>query len=80
MLKLLTMAASITFMQVKNLLKQKLVLVNAKLEELSNKLNELDSTVIVKFLNNRRTIETDKKHNVSAFLKKIICFPLSEQQ
>ena len=52
MLKLLTMAASITFMQVKNLLKQKLVLVNAKLEELSNKLNELDSIVIVKFLNN----------------------------
>ena len=39
-------------MQVKNLLKQKLVLVNAKLEELSNKLNELDSIVIVKFLNN----------------------------
>jgi len=37
-------------MQVKNLLKQKLALVNAKLEELSNKLNELDSTV--KFLNN----------------------------
>ena len=52
MLKLLTMAASNTFMQVKNLLKQKLVLVNAKLEELSNKLNELDSIVIVKFLNN----------------------------
>jgi len=46
MLKLLTMAASITFEQVKNLLKQELAPVNAKLEELSNQLNELDSTLI----------------------------------
>ena len=46
MLKLLTMAASITFEQVKNLLKQEFAPVNAKLVELSNQLNELDSTLM----------------------------------
>ena len=46
MLKLLTMAASITFEQVKNLLKQELAPINAKLEELSNQLNKLDSTLM----------------------------------
>ena len=48
-LKSLTMTASITFKQVKNLLKQDLAPINVKLEEPSNQLNELDSTV--KFLN-----------------------------
>ena len=42
------MVANITFEKVKNLLKQELVLVNAKLEELFNQLNEINSTV--KFL------------------------------
>ena len=39
------MVANITFEKVKNLLKQELALVNAKLEELFNQLNEIDSTV-----------------------------------
>ena len=42
------MAANITFEQVKKLLKQELAPVNAKLEELANQLEEIDSTV--KFL------------------------------
>ena len=42
------MFANITFEKVKNLLKQELALVNAKLEELFNQLNEINSTV--KFL------------------------------
>ena len=42
------MAANLTLEQVKNLLKQELAPVNAKLDELSNQLNEIDSTV--KFL------------------------------
>ena len=42
------MVANITFEKVKNLLKQELGLVNAKLEELFNQLNEINSTV--KFL------------------------------
>ena len=42
------MVANITFEQVKNLLKQGLVPVNAKLEERFNQLNEIDSTI--KFL------------------------------
>ena len=43
--KLPLMAANITFEQVKNLSKQELAPVNAKLEELANQLNEIDSTV-----------------------------------
>ena len=39
------MVANITFEKVKNLLKQELALVNAKLEELFNQLNEINSTV-----------------------------------
>ena len=42
------MVANITFEKVKNLLKQELALVNVKLEELFNQLNEINSTV--KFL------------------------------
>ena len=42
------MVANITFEKVKNLLKQELAHVNAKLEELFNQLNEINSTV--KFL------------------------------
>lgn len=42
------MVANITFEQMKNLLEQELALVNAKLEELFNQVNEIDSTV--KFL------------------------------
>ena len=42
------MVANITFEKVKNLLKQELALVSAKLEELFNQLNEINSTV--KFL------------------------------
>ena len=43
------MTANLTLQQVKNLLKQELAPVNAKLDELSKQLNEIDSTV--KFLN-----------------------------
>ena len=42
------MVKNITFEQMKNLLKQELAPVNAKLEELFNQLSEIDSTV--KFL------------------------------
>ena len=62
-LKLPTMAANITFEQVKNLLKQELAPVNAKLEELANQLKEIDSTV--KFLSDdydELFIEQDKEH------------------
>ena len=48
-LKLLAMAGNFTYQQVKYLLKQEFTPVNAKLDELSNQLNEIDSTV--KFLN-----------------------------
>ena len=48
-LKLLAMAANFTLQQVKNLLKQEFAPVNTKLDELSNQLDEIDSTV--KFLN-----------------------------
>lgn len=57
------MVANITFEQVKNLLKQGLVPVNAKLEERFNQLNEIDSTI--KFLKDTelwRAIERDKEH------------------
>ena len=80
MLKLLTMAASITFMKVKNLSNLSCSCKLKKLEEQSNHLSELDLTV--KFLNNscEELLKQTKKHNVSTFLKKIIRFPLSEQQ
>ena len=79
MLKLLTMAASITFMKVKNLSNLSCSCKLKKLEELSNHLSELDLTV--KFLNScEELLKQTKKHNVSTFLKKIIRFPLSEQQ
>ena len=44
-LKLPTMVANITFEQIKNLLKQELAPLNAKLEELANQLKEIDSRV-----------------------------------
>ena len=48
-IKLLALAANFTLQQAKNLLKQELAPVNAKLDEVSNQLNEIDSTV--KFFN-----------------------------